>query len=150
MNGNDPHKCLPHQISLPPGGPPRSAFRPDEDRLTNRGTVLKEILGVPDEIPHDLFCRAQLCFVWRSDLNRSPRDRKSETSGRPDPHVGYKTRSRRDCGKNGGQDLSGPFPTEFRWRLRPHHTGAALVPMKIIATQIAVSGTTRRAAQSIR
>jgi lipid-binding SYLF domain-containing protein len=40
----------------------------DEDRLTNSGTVLKEILDVPDDIPHDLLDKAECVVVFPSVL----------------------------------------------------------------------------------
>jgi lipid-binding SYLF domain-containing protein len=40
----------------------------DEDRLTNSGTVLKEILDVPDDIPHDLLDKADCVVVFPSVL----------------------------------------------------------------------------------
>ena len=40
----------------------------DEDRLRNSGTVLKEILGVPDDIPRDLLDRADCVVVFPSVL----------------------------------------------------------------------------------
>jgi len=33
----------------------------DEDRLKNAGTVLTEILNIPDDIPQDLLDKAELC-----------------------------------------------------------------------------------------
>jgi len=40
----------------------------DEDRLTNSGTVLKEILDVPDNIPQDLLDKAECVVVFPSVL----------------------------------------------------------------------------------
>src|SRR6201993_5346777 len=40
----------------------------DDDRLRNCGTVLKEILDVPDNIPHDLLDRADCVVVFPSVL----------------------------------------------------------------------------------
>jgi len=40
----------------------------DEDRLKNSGTVLKEILDVPDDIPHDLLDKADCVVVFPSVL----------------------------------------------------------------------------------
>ena len=40
----------------------------DEDRLTNSGTVLKEILDVPDDIPHGLLDKADCVVVFPSVL----------------------------------------------------------------------------------
>jgi SH3 domain-containing YSC84-like protein 1 len=40
----------------------------DEDRLTNSGTVLKEILDVPDDIPQDLLDKADCVVVFPSVL----------------------------------------------------------------------------------
>jgi lipid-binding SYLF domain-containing protein len=40
----------------------------DEDRLTNSGTVLKEILDVPDDVPHDLLDKADCVVVFPSVL----------------------------------------------------------------------------------
>src|ERR1700690_3221655 len=40
----------------------------DEDRLRNSGTVLKEILGVPDDIPRDLLDKADCVVVFPSVL----------------------------------------------------------------------------------
>jgi lipid-binding SYLF domain-containing protein len=40
----------------------------DEDRLTNCGTVLKEILDVPDNIPQDLLDKADCVVVFPSVL----------------------------------------------------------------------------------
>src|ERR1700726_1810872 len=40
----------------------------DEDRLTNSGTVLKEIFDVPDDIPHDLLDKADCVVVFPSVL----------------------------------------------------------------------------------
>ena len=40
----------------------------DEDRLTNSGTVLKEILDVPDNIPQDLLDKADCVVVFPSVL----------------------------------------------------------------------------------
>jgi len=40
----------------------------DEDRLTNSGTVVKEILDVPDDIPHDLLDKADCVVVFPSVL----------------------------------------------------------------------------------
>jgi len=40
----------------------------DEDRLTNSGTVLKEVLDVPDDIPHDLLDKADCVVVFPSVL----------------------------------------------------------------------------------
>src|ERR1700726_4574274 len=40
----------------------------DEDRLQNRGTVLKEILDVPDDIPQDLLDKADCVVVFPSVL----------------------------------------------------------------------------------
>jgi lipid-binding SYLF domain-containing protein len=40
----------------------------DEDRLQNSGTVLKEILGVPDDIPQDLLDKADCVVVFPSVL----------------------------------------------------------------------------------
>jgi len=40
----------------------------DKDRLTNSGTVLKEILDVPDDIPHDLLDKADCVVVFPSVL----------------------------------------------------------------------------------
>ncbi len=40
----------------------------DEDRLVNSGTVLKEILDVPDDIPHDLLDKADCVVVFPSVL----------------------------------------------------------------------------------
>ncbi len=40
----------------------------DEDRLTNSGTVLKEILDVPDDIPRDLLDKADCVVVFPSVL----------------------------------------------------------------------------------
>src|SRR6202050_1912738 len=40
----------------------------DEDRLTNSGTVLKEILDIPDDIPHDLLDKADCWVVFPSVL----------------------------------------------------------------------------------
>jgi len=38
----------------------------DDDRLRNCGTVLKEILDVPDNIPHDLLDKADCVVVFPS------------------------------------------------------------------------------------
>src|ERR1700757_3950408 len=40
----------------------------DDDRLRNCGTVLKEILDVPDNIPHDLLDKADCVVVFPSVL----------------------------------------------------------------------------------
>ncbi len=40
----------------------------DEDRLRNSGTVLKEILDVPDDIPQDLLDKADCVVVFPSVL----------------------------------------------------------------------------------
>jgi len=40
----------------------------DDDRLRNCGTVLKEILDVPDDIPHDLLDKADCVVVFPSVL----------------------------------------------------------------------------------
>jgi SH3 domain-containing YSC84-like protein 1 len=40
----------------------------DQDRLKNSGTVLKEILDVPDDIPQDLLDKADCVVVFRSVL----------------------------------------------------------------------------------
>jgi SH3 domain-containing YSC84-like protein 1 len=40
----------------------------DEDRLRNGGTVLKEILDVPDDIPQDLLDKADCVVVFPSVL----------------------------------------------------------------------------------
>src|ERR1700716_4686977 len=40
----------------------------DDDRLRNCGTVLKEILGVPDNIPQDLLDKADCVVVFPSVL----------------------------------------------------------------------------------
>jgi SH3 domain-containing YSC84-like protein 1 len=40
----------------------------DEDRLKNSGTVLKEILDVPDDIPQDLLDKANFVVVFPSVL----------------------------------------------------------------------------------
>ena len=40
----------------------------DENRLENSGTVLKEILDVPDDIPHDLLDKADCVVVFPSVL----------------------------------------------------------------------------------
>ncbi len=40
----------------------------DEDRLRNSGTVLKEILDVPDDIPQDLLDKADCVVVFRRQL----------------------------------------------------------------------------------
>ena len=40
----------------------------DEDRLINSGTVLKEILDVPDNIPQDLLDKADCVVVYPSVL----------------------------------------------------------------------------------
>jgi lipid-binding SYLF domain-containing protein len=40
----------------------------DEDRLKNSGTVLKEVLDVPDDIPHDLLDKADCVVVFPSVL----------------------------------------------------------------------------------
>ncbi len=40
----------------------------DEDRLENTGTVLKEILDVPDDIPQDLLDKADCVVVFPSVL----------------------------------------------------------------------------------
>jgi SH3 domain-containing YSC84-like protein 1 len=40
----------------------------DEDRLKNSGTVLKEILDVPDDIPHNLLDKADCVVVFPSVL----------------------------------------------------------------------------------
>jgi len=40
----------------------------DEDRLKNSGTVLKEILDVPDDIPQDLLDKADCVVVFPSVL----------------------------------------------------------------------------------
>jgi lipid-binding SYLF domain-containing protein len=40
----------------------------DEDRLRNSGTVLKEILDVPDDIPQDLLDKADCMVVFPSVL----------------------------------------------------------------------------------
>ena len=40
----------------------------DEDRLQNSGTVLKEILNVPDDIPQDLLDKADCVVVFPSVL----------------------------------------------------------------------------------
>ncbi|MGA8619191.1 MAG: lipid-binding SYLF domain-containing protein [Candidatus Sulfotelmatobacter sp.] len=40
----------------------------DEDRLTNSGVVLKEVLDVPDDIPHDLLDKADCVVVFPSVL----------------------------------------------------------------------------------
>jgi hypothetical protein len=37
----------------------------DENRLENSGTVLKEILDVPDDIPQDLIHKADCVVVFR-------------------------------------------------------------------------------------
>ena len=42
--------------------------RKDEDRLRNSGTVLKEILDVPDDIPQDLLDKADCVVVFPSVL----------------------------------------------------------------------------------
>src|SRR5260370_9342313 len=42
--------------------------RKDDDRLRNCGTVLKEILDVPDNIPHDLLDKAACVVVFPSVL----------------------------------------------------------------------------------
>ena len=42
--------------------------RKDDDRLRNCGTVLKEILDVPDNIPHDLLDKADCVVVFPSVL----------------------------------------------------------------------------------
>jgi lipid-binding SYLF domain-containing protein len=51
---------------------PSSAFaadrKKDEDRLENSGTVLKEILDVPDDIPQDLLDKADCVVVFPSVL----------------------------------------------------------------------------------
>jgi SH3 domain-containing YSC84-like protein 1 len=38
----------------------------DDDRLSNCGTVLKEILDVPDDIPQDLLDKADCAVVFPS------------------------------------------------------------------------------------
>src|SRR6267143_6311878 len=43
----------------------------DDDRLRNSGTVLKEILDVPDDIPRDLLDRADCVVVFPSVLRAS-------------------------------------------------------------------------------
>ena len=40
----------------------------DENRLLNSGTVLKEILDVPDDIPQDLLDKADCVVVFPSVL----------------------------------------------------------------------------------
>ncbi len=40
----------------------------DDDRLRNCGAVLKEILDVPDNIPHDLLDKADCVVVFPSVL----------------------------------------------------------------------------------
>jgi len=40
----------------------------DDDRLRNCGSVLKEILDVPDNIPHDLLDKADCVVVFPSVL----------------------------------------------------------------------------------
>ena len=40
----------------------------DDDRLRNCGTVLNEILGVPDDIPQDLLDKADCVVVFPSVL----------------------------------------------------------------------------------
>ena len=40
----------------------------DEDRLANCGTVMKEILDVPDDIPQDLLDKADCVVVFPSVL----------------------------------------------------------------------------------
>ncbi len=40
----------------------------EEDRVKNAGTVLKEIIDIPDDIPKDLFDRAECVIVVPSYL----------------------------------------------------------------------------------
>jgi SH3 domain-containing YSC84-like protein 1 len=55
---------------LPILSPSASAAEPekDEDRLRNSGTVLKEVLDVPDDIPQDLLDKADCVVVFPSVL----------------------------------------------------------------------------------
>jgi len=57
-------------VVLPILSPSASAAEPekDEDRLRNSGTVLKEILDVPDDIPRDLLDKADCVVVFPSVL----------------------------------------------------------------------------------
>ena len=51
----------------------------DDDRLRNCGSVLKEILDVPDNIPHDLLDRADCVVVFPSLLK--PHSSLAEVTG---------------------------------------------------------------------
>ena len=67
----------------------------DEDRLANSGTVLKEVLDVPDDIPHDLLDKADCVVVFQSVLKAA-----FIVGGKPGnvlkPHNGSRTESRRN------------------------------------------------------
>ena len=55
-------------LTLFPAGTPAADDQKDEDRLRNCGTVLKEILDVPDNIPQELLDRADCVVVFPSVL----------------------------------------------------------------------------------
>ncbi|MBZ5503461.1 MAG: lipid-binding SYLF domain-containing protein [Acidobacteriia bacterium] len=48
---------------LNPASAQAASKEKDEDRLRNAGTVMKEILGVPDDIPQDLLDKAECVIV---------------------------------------------------------------------------------------
>ena len=56
----------------------------EADRLQNCGTVLKEILDIPDDIPQDLLDKADCVIVYPSVLEGSVRDRRKLRSRRDD------------------------------------------------------------------
>ena len=56
---------LPHILSAPASA---ADSEKDEDRLRNSGIVLKEILDVPDDVPHDLLDKADCVVVFPSVL----------------------------------------------------------------------------------
>jgi lipid-binding SYLF domain-containing protein len=96
----------------------------DDDRLRNSGTVLKEILDVPDDIPRDLLDRAVCVVVFPSVL------RASHKSG------GSYGRGAMSCRQ--GDDFKGPWgaPTmmaldggSFGWQIGGKATDLVLLVM---------------------
>jgi lipid-binding SYLF domain-containing protein len=53
--------CLPALLN--PASAQAASKEKDEDRLRNAGTVMKEIIGIPDDIPQDLIDKADCIIV---------------------------------------------------------------------------------------
>jgi lipid-binding SYLF domain-containing protein len=102
----------------------------DDDRLRNCGTVLREILDVPDDIPRDLLDKADCVVVFPSVLKAS--------------HKGGGSYGRGAMSCRQGDDFKGPWgaPTmmaldggSFGWRIGGKATDLVLLVMNECAAR---------------